>query len=231
VEPNTRACSFSASSPQKTFNDWKSNGILVRLLNFMLPLDSPRWSQLKHAYGCATEDTSAPTGWSADGGFYNYQAIPNVIQCLRGIEANPSRTQSADCEPWATLYSSLCHQGTIYSASFAAVPHIIGIGIQSAEKQEIDVGFFLLPTLIEQSRLEYDQPEVDEDILKDYLDSIPYLHDLAHAVRHHSWPTDYAAIVTSALAVSKGQWHLSKCLLECSEESRVKELLEWLNEN
>src|ERR1041385_1219506 len=193
----------------------------------MLPLDSAQWSKLKHAYGYAAEDTSAPTGWSAKGGFHGYQDIPNVIHCLRDLEANPQRRAASDWEPWGTLVSSLCHQGTIYSASFAAVPHIVDIGLRSAAEQEIDVGFFLLPTIIEQSRLEGQQPEADDEIVSFYMAGIQRLHDLGHAVRNHSWPPDYAATVTAALAVSKGHLQLSKCLLECAEERTVKEFFEW----
>ena|ERR1043166_7165197 len=169
----------------------------------MLPLDSPRWSKLKHAHGCAAQDTSAPTSWSAATGFRGYQNIPNVIQCLRRLEANPQRLPSTEWEPWETLVSSLCHQGTIYSASLAASPHIIEIGLRSAPQQEIDVRFFLLPTLIEQSRLEGEMLQTDEDIISDYLSGVRRLHDLAHAIHAHSWPPDYAAVVTAALAVSK----------------------------
>jgi hypothetical protein len=196
----------------------------------MLPLNSPRWSKLAHAYGCAAEDTSAPTGWSATEGFRGYEEIPNVIQCLQDLAASPERRASSNSEPWGTLFSSLCHQGTIYSASFAAVPHIVDIGLRSAKNQEIDFGFFLLPTIIEQARLEGQQPEVDEDIFSSYLESIKHLHDLAHAVRSHSWPPEYAATVTAALAISKGHLSLSKCLLECAEQKTIDEFLEWFYE-
>ena len=196
----------------------------------MLPLDSPRWSRLKHAYGCAAADTSAPTGWSAADGFHGYQDIPNVPACLRRLEAVPTRLPSDDWEPWDTLVSSLCHQGTIYSASFAAVPHLIDIGLRAAARNEIDVGFFLLPTLIEQSRLEGHHPEADADILSDYTEAILRLHDLAHAVRGHSWPADYAAVVGAAVTVSKGHLQLSKCLLELCEEKTVSEFFDWLYE-
>jgi hypothetical protein len=126
--------------------------------------------------------------------------------------------------------SSLCHQGTIYSASLAAVPHILDIGLRSAAHGEIDVGFFLLPTIIEQSRLEGQEPKADEDIVSSYLHAIRQLHDLANAVRGHSWPPDYAACVTAALAVSKGHLRLSKCLLECAEQRIIDEFFEWLYE-
>jgi hypothetical protein len=128
------------------------------------------------------------------------------------------------------LVSSLCHQGTIYSASFAAVPHIVDIGLRAAARQEIDVGFFLLPTLIEQSRLEGQQPEADEDILSDYTAAVLQLHDLAHAVRGHTWPADYVAVVGAAITVAKGHLQLSKCLLECTEEKTVGEFFEWFYE-
>jgi len=197
----------------------------------MLALDSPRWSKLGHAYGCAADDTSAPTGWSAATGFHGYQDIPNVISCLRRLEVAPQRLPSSDWQPWDTLVSSLCHQGTIYPASFAAVPHIIDIGLRAAARQEIDVGFFLLPTLIEQSRLEGEHPETDTDILSDYTAAVLRLHDLAHAVRGHSWPADYVAIVGAAITVAKGHLQLSKLLLECSEEKRVSELFKWIYEH
>ena len=197
----------------------------------MLAFDSPRWSQLEHAYGCASDDTSAPTGWSAASGFHGFQDIPNVITCLRALEANPQRLPLSDWQPWETLVSSLCHQGTIYSASFAAVPHVIDIGLRAAARQEIDIGFFLLPTLIEQSRLEGEHPTTDNDIFSDYRAAILRLHDLAHAVRGHSWPPDYVVIVNAAIAVAKGHLQLSKLLLECSEEKRVTEFLEWFYEH
>jgi hypothetical protein len=194
----------------------------------MLPLDSPTWATLKHGYGSAAQDTSAPSGWSAQSGFHNYHEIPNVIHCLRLLEAEPQRRPSSDWEPWGTMVSSLCHQGTIYSASFAAVPHILDIGLRAALRQEIDVGFFLLPTLIEQSRLEGQQPETHGEIFSDYMAAIPRIHELAHAVRSHSWPAEYAAVVGAALAVAKGHLQLSKCLLELGDSRTISAFFEWL---
>lgn len=139
------------------------------------------------------------------------------------VEAKPEKLDPSKWEPWDTLVSSLCHQGTIYSASFAAIPHIIDIGIRAAGDHEIDVGFFLLPTIVEQSRLAGEQPAVDEDIFVDYLASIGRLHELTHAVREQKWELDYSAVVCAALAVAKGQLQLSKCILEFTSEGAVKE--------
>jgi hypothetical protein len=150
-----------------------------------------------------------------------------VVLCLRTLEKNPRKLGASNWEPWSTLVSSLCHQGTIYSASFAAVPHIVDIGLRSASSGEIDYGFFLLPTVVEQARLEGQQPKVAEDILADYISAVKRLHDLANAVRAQSWDLEYAAVVSSALAAAQGNLQLSKCILELADQRAVNEFWEW----
>ena len=54
----------------------------------MIPLDSPRWSELKHAYG--------------DGG-----DLPEILV----------RLADGDDEALSDLFGSICHQGTTYTAS------------------------------------------------------------------------------------------------------------------
>lgn len=58
----------------------------------MLPLDSPRWSELEHAYGAAGD----------------------VPALLRKLGDAPSSAN--DAEPWFSLWSSLAHQGEVFSA-------------------------------------------------------------------------------------------------------------------
>jgi hypothetical protein len=71
----------------------------------MLDLNSPGWHELTQAYGAA-------------------ETIPALLQQLQ------TAPQSKDyrSEPWLSLWSSLCHQGDIYTASCAAVPHVTAIG-------------------------------------------------------------------------------------------------------
>lgn len=66
----------------------------------MISLDSPKWHDLKHAYGSAAD-------------------VPDL---LRRLYADATDKDALD-EAW----SSLCHQGTIYSASIAAVPHLVSL--------------------------------------------------------------------------------------------------------
>jgi hypothetical protein len=65
-----------------------------------LSLDDTRgWADLKHAYGSAGD-------------------IPHLMQQLLALSASSGRD-----EPWFSPWSALAHQGDVYSASFAAVPH------------------------------------------------------------------------------------------------------------
>lgn len=70
-----------------------------------LPLDSPVWANLQHAYGSAED-------------------IPDILQDLELADEIPD---AYDAEPMFTLWSSLYHQDDVYSASYAAFPHLIRI--------------------------------------------------------------------------------------------------------
>jgi uncharacterized protein YbaR (Trm112 family) len=65
----------------------------------MLSLNDPAWRSLKHAYGSA-------------------ESIPRLIQQLR---ANPTG------DLWSELWLCICHQYSVYTATYAAVPHILSI--------------------------------------------------------------------------------------------------------
>ncbi len=75
----------------------------------MLDLDSDRWKGLSHAYG-------------------NAQDVPGM---LRDLAAHPTD------EVWERIWSSLCHQGDTYSASCAAVPHIVALAERLPLKEQV----------------------------------------------------------------------------------------------
>lgn len=78
----------------------------------MLPLDSPRWKELQDAYGSA-------------------EHVPALIRAIAAetkprYSDHPAKARS-NPTPWDEVYSSLCHQGTAYSGTYAAFPHIVDI--------------------------------------------------------------------------------------------------------
>lgn len=69
----------------------------------MLPLDDRRWSKVSDAYGKADDVIQ----WLRE----LRQAVPNLDGDLGGYD----------------YYGSLCHQYTVYTATYAAIPHLIDL--------------------------------------------------------------------------------------------------------
>src|SRR5438045_5631562 len=104
----------------------------------MISLDSNTWAVLSHAYGSAAD-------------------VPIL---LRGLETYPEC--SANEEPYQTLWSSLCHQGDVYTASYAAVPHILALAQANPRLATYD--YLLLPTSIEIARATGRGPKVPQEL-------------------------------------------------------------------
>jgi hypothetical protein len=136
----------------------------------MIPLDSARWSELTCTRGPATR-------------------VPDL---LRTVYANPhayERDTELD-EVWSDLWDLLCHQGTINSTSFAAVPHLVEAGLK-ASHGILAFNIILLPIEIERSRLEGDVSKTiqpPEKIDPGYFEALFRLEDVCTKVRE--WGTN-----------------------------------------
>jgi hypothetical protein len=112
----------------------------------MLQLSSPRWGELRDAYGCATR-------------------IPELLRQLSGLPSDDD-----DAEPWFSLWSALAHQGDVYPVSFAAVPHVIA-AIASAPER-VSEAYFHLPAWIEICRHK-NAVDIPDDLATDYFGNPP----------------------------------------------------------
>ena len=169
----------------------------------MIELDSPAWGQLKHAYGTA-EDMPA---------------------LLHQLAENPRPTDPTE-EPWFTLWSSLCHQGDVYEASYAAVPHIVEIGIQSSGP--IAWNFFMLPACIEIGRVGRPRPPIPDELAGAYFKGLERLHECAFVHTTDAWNSDMTQCVAAALAAAKGHIELATLLIRL-EPGHITRLIaeEW----
>jgi hypothetical protein len=169
----------------------------------MLALDSPEWNHLRHCYGSAS----------------------NLPLLLRQLESFPVSKEYQD-EPWYSLWSSLCHQGDIFPASFAAVPHIVQALSLSPEWASLD--YFLLPASIEVARVKKSVP-VPESLAEAYFSAMARLPALAGVASRPGWDPDLCQSALAAIVAATGQHTLAELLIELgpSELSRV---LEWLYE-
>ena len=166
----------------------------------MLSLESPAWSALRHAYGPAED-------------------IPSL---LRAVATDPA-TSSPSEGPWFELWSALYHQGNIYAASFAAVPHVVQILADHPTIACFD--FFLLPALIEVAR-QQKSVAVSADLSEAYFQAVARLPVLAGAAAGRPWDANLCRSVLAAVAAAKSQADTAELLIEIEDED-TSEVLEW----
>jgi hypothetical protein len=94
-------------------------------------MQNPDWSTLRHAYGLASD-------------------IPARLEHAR--HAAPPRDYRD--EPWFSLWSALCHQGDVYTASYAAVPELVAIAEARRSEALVSVECLYMAAIIELERAE-----------------------------------------------------------------------------
>lgn len=168
----------------------------------MLALDDPRWSELQHAYGTAAD-------------------IPALLKQLATLP-----TSESNKEPWFSIWSALAHQGDVYSASFAAVPHVIE-ALASAPLTA-DFSYFQFPAWVEVCRAK-NSVSIPEDIAPAYFESLSRLPALVAAAATRQWDEGFLRCALSAVAAAKGQPAVAEAVLELSPEV-ASEFMEWFYE-
>lgn len=160
----------------------------------MLSLDDPAWGQLEHAYGSASD-------------------IPGF---LRTLHSSTGPADGYDSQPWFGLWSRLCHQGDIYSASYAAVPHIVEVA--SKTRSPIDPSFFLLPSAIEVARTAGRGQPISEDLSHDYFAALIRLSECVNVHSAEPWGQQMVLAVAAAQAIAKGHAVLAEAFLNLDDD-------------
>ena len=161
----------------------------------MIALDSPRWSELEDAYGPATD-------------------IPSLLSQLDSFPTSDGKN-----EPWFSLWSALYHQDDVYTASFAAVPHIIRV--LATDPTRADSSFFQLPACIEIARAQQDFP-VPHDLSVPYFQALQQLPMLVGAAAGRIWNEDILCCALSAVAAAKGFPSVARATLELNSQIAEK---------
>lgn len=143
----------------------------------MLDLESPRWGELKQAYGSAED-------------------IPRLLAHLDRADERERR------ELWFGLWSTLCRDGEVYSASYAAVPHLVAF----AGRQHAAGGAEALHLLgaIEVGRLSEGAPSLPEDLSTGYRGAIDAVPGLIAGWIDERWEPDTVQVLAAVLAIAKG---------------------------
>jgi hypothetical protein len=167
----------------------------------VLSLASSRWAELRHAYGSAND-------------------TPALLRQLHLLPAS-----KGNAEPWFTLWSSLAHQGDVYSASFAAVPHVIeALAIAPAQA---DASYFHFPAWVEICRVK-SGIEVPDDLQAAYFSSLARLPTLVALAAERQWEPEFLACALAAVAPAKGQTAVAEAVLEFTSARVAEEFMEWV---
>jgi len=167
----------------------------------MLDLHSARWTELQHAYGSAAD-------------------TPALLAALRDLPES-----AGDSEPWFTLWSSLAHQGDVYPASFAAVPHVVAALASNPAGAGAD--FFHFPAWIEICRVRQGA-EIPEDLTPAYMAAMARLPVLVGIAAQRDWDAGFTACALAAIAAAKGQHDIAEAALEMESSEQAADVLDWL---
>ena len=153
-----------------------------------------------------------------------YGSAADMPPLLRQLESFPS--SDSDSEPWFSLWSALCHQDDVYTASFAAVPHIIRV--LASDPMRADFSFFQLPACIEIARARDEFP-IPADLRQPYLEALQRLPVLVGAAAARQWDEDFLCCALSAIAAAKGFPSVAKAALELTPKT-AEDFMEWFYE-
>jgi hypothetical protein len=168
----------------------------------LLSLADSRWSELQHAYGSASD-------------------IPALLEQLGELPSSEGNQ-----EPWFSLWSALAHQGDVYSASFAAVPHVIEALGSAPLKAEFT--YFQFPAWVEICRRKNNVP-IPEDLAPPYFRSLARLPSLVAEAASREWDENTLVCALSAIAAAKGQPDVAEAVQELTPEVATQ-FLEWFLE-
>lgn len=168
-----------------------------------LPLDDARWRELRHAYGSAAD-------------------LPPLLRALADFPAEDSYQDP----PWFGLWSALCHQGEVYPASFAALPHVVAA--LAADPRRARISHLLLPASIELARERTGEP-LPQWLAPAYRAALARLPALAAAAAFPGWDYALCSSALAATAAATGRFDAAALLLQV-QAGDVEEVLEWLQE-
>lgn len=166
----------------------------------MIALNQKEWAALNDAYGGA-------------------EKIPAY---LSAVEADPSPKAADDEGPWFLLWSALCHQGDVFSASFAAVPHLLRIA--KAARWPFASDLIGLPVSIEIARVRKGI-QLSPNLEGDYRVSLKQIPGIMFQNIDSSWDHVFTQTATAALALCQGQVDLAEAIMELGP-STVKKFLD-----
>jgi hypothetical protein len=153
----------------------------------MLPLDSPAWADLDHAYGEASD-------------------VPDLLDL----------TEQGDEEAEEELWAALWHEGEVFTASYAALPHLIRM--VASESESVSIWLLYLVARIETSRLADLGPPIPENLRGPYQRALRSIPTLAARLLERPRSEESCRIIFAAIASYAGHPALGTAITRLSPE-------------
>ncbi len=155
----------------------------------MLDLKSPRWGELRQAYGSA-------------------ENVPGMLEQLR-VAPVPDNYKS---EPWFSIWSTLCHQGDVYTATYAAVPHVVAMAKLKNEDQRLEHLNFI--GYAEACRHHKHSLAIPPDLEADYLSALEEADALFLTNLKLRWGEEQTKVLLGGLAAIRGYPKLGEEIID-----------------
>jgi hypothetical protein len=155
------------------------------------------WRALEHAFGTAED-----------------------VPALLAAAARDRRQGHDEGSAWFVLWSALWHEGDAYSASLAAVPHLIRMAPEQLALQHYDA--LLLAASIELARLEGRAPGMPDGLQADYAAALEAGLALAEHMLPNAWDEGADAALRGSVAVFRGDVTSARAIFD-PEDTRQDE--------
>jgi hypothetical protein len=152
----------------------------------MLPLESPDWVEFDHASGSAAD-------------------LPQLLEAV----AIPGPVNRDWDGPWHQLWERLCNQDCVYTASYAALPHLVSLAVSP----EAATDCLALTAAIAAHQTDARSPALPNRLASPYDDALKRIPSVLAQLSSYSWDSDLTRCACAALAASKGQPTLALALL------------------
>lgn len=136
-------------------------------------------------------------------GMTDWHALQDAYGSAEAIEGLLERADTGHGDVWDELWSRLCHQGTVYSASYAALPRLAELAGRRDPSGYVEP-LFLATSIVTSTAV----TTVDVDVRARYADVIRDLHVVAErAVALAGDDTDFVYRVQALIATEMdGAW-------------------------
>ena len=115
------------------------------------------------------------------------------------------------------------HQGDVYPASFAAVPHVLAA--MARDPLKADWQYLGFPAWVEICRRKKSVP-IPPDLERDYFDALSKILTLVAATFDRDWDADFLRVALAAIAAAKGETAVAEAIFELTPDV-ANEFNEW----